>query len=307
MRGVVVRGPRRVQPWVVFTCGAMGAGKGYTLHWLSKHAIFPLEDVVQIDVDYFKRVMPEWRGYIEAGQRQEEEAAKVEQKKTKKGDAGEGEGAATMATAGAAETTTSSSSTTTTSRRAPNAAGSLTHKESGFIAEIAQELALRSGQNIWIDGSLQDHAWWSGVFADIRKRFPRYRLAIFYVYASEAEVLRRAEKRGRETGRFIPEQVLKDSMEKCKNSVKVLSPLADFLAIINNEKRTPQLDLFEDRSRSFTAIYERFVSPATRYGARRGSIAAEQERGGKSSLLGLRGRSKGRGGREREKERSRKD
>ena len=215
---------------------------------------------------------------------------------------------------------------------ASNAAGTLTHKESGFIAEIAQELALRSGQNVWIDGSLQDHAWWSGVFADIRKRFPRYRLAIFYVYASEAEVLRRAEKRGRETGgfgvvggererkgeqrrkrqretdrqgekgremsqresreqrnqtssphptsgRFIPEDVLKSSMEKCKTSVKVLSPLADFLAVINNEKRTPQLDLFEDRSRSFTAIYERFVSPVTRHGGRRGSTAAIAEGG----------------------------
>ena len=41
--------------------------------------------------------------------------------------------------------------------------------------------------------------------------------------------------------------------------------------MINNEKRTPQLDLFEDRSRSFTAIYERFVSPLNRHGGRRGS------------------------------------
>lgn len=38
----------------VYTCGPMGAGKGYALSWMSKHSFFPLEDIVHIDPDHFK-------------------------------------------------------------------------------------------------------------------------------------------------------------------------------------------------------------------------------------------------------------
>lgn len=53
----------QVRPWIVFTCGAMGAGKGFTVKWLSRNGFFPLENIVRIDPDYIKRLMPEWSGY----------------------------------------------------------------------------------------------------------------------------------------------------------------------------------------------------------------------------------------------------
>ena len=61
---VVERTTPQPEPWLVFTCGAMGAGKGYALGWMSSEGIFPLENIVHIDPDHFKRVMPEWKGYI---------------------------------------------------------------------------------------------------------------------------------------------------------------------------------------------------------------------------------------------------
>ena len=42
-----------------------------------------------------------------------------------------------------------------------------------------------NSQNIWVDGSLRNGEWFCSVYDDIRERFPRYRIAIFYVYASE--------------------------------------------------------------------------------------------------------------------------
>ena len=79
-------------PWLVLTCGPMGAGKGYALRWMSKVGVFPLENVVQIDPDHFKAAMPEWDGYVRAD---------------------------------------------------PHCAGTLTHKESGFIQELAQTVSLK--------------------------------------------------------------------------------------------------------------------------------------------------------------------
>eukprot|EP00750_Incisomonas_marina_P000187 INCI10168.2.p1 GENE.INCI10168.2~~INCI10168.2.p1 ORF type:complete len:913 (+),score=130.86 INCI10168.2:143-2881(+) len=197
-------------PWLVLTCGAMGAGKGYALRWLSRNGVFPLDSVVKIDPDHFKAAMPEWQGYIE---------------------------------------------------HAPLLAGSLTHTESGLIQELAQEMSLQGRQNTWIDGSLQDHEWWSGWMRGVRLKYPWYRIAIFYVYAKPQQVVERARMRGEQTGRFVPPDVLLNSITRAAASVDILGPLADFVVRIDNsctDSPHPALDVFEDRSRSFRAITDRF-------------------------------------------------
>ena len=57
IKSTVVRTEPQVQPWIVYTCGPMGAGKGYTLSWMSRHGFFPLENIVHIDPDHFKSCM----------------------------------------------------------------------------------------------------------------------------------------------------------------------------------------------------------------------------------------------------------
>lgn len=64
---VVQRTVEQARPRMVFTCGAMGVGKGYALAWMSQKGIFPLEDIVHIDPDHFKQVMPEWSAFLEYG------------------------------------------------------------------------------------------------------------------------------------------------------------------------------------------------------------------------------------------------
>jgi len=64
----VVCGSRDPQqaPWIIFTAGAMGAGKSFSLNWMSEHGYFPLEDLSVLDPDEFKKSLPEWNGYVEA-------------------------------------------------------------------------------------------------------------------------------------------------------------------------------------------------------------------------------------------------
>ena len=47
VESIAVRTEPQRRPWVVFTCGPMGAGKGHALSWLSEHGFFPLENIVQ--------------------------------------------------------------------------------------------------------------------------------------------------------------------------------------------------------------------------------------------------------------------
>ena len=56
--------PRQAHPWIVFTAGAMGAGKSRTVEWMSERGIFPLDNIVQIDPDKIKMSLPEWPGYV---------------------------------------------------------------------------------------------------------------------------------------------------------------------------------------------------------------------------------------------------
>ena len=49
VKNVVTRTHPQSRPWVVYTCGPMGVGKGFALSWMSQHGFFPLENIVHID------------------------------------------------------------------------------------------------------------------------------------------------------------------------------------------------------------------------------------------------------------------
>jgi len=206
---VAVRTESQPEPWVVYTCGAMGAGKGYALSYMSKINAFPLENLVHIDPDAFKQIMPEWQSYVAADSR---------------------------------------------------TAGTLCHKESGYLQELAQEVSMTNSQNVWVDGSLRDGDWFCKVFDQLRPRFPEYRFAIFLVSASEEVAWRRCQARALQTGRHIPEALFKDSIYAPDHVLSRLTSKVDFVARINNNGLVPMLEAIEsvDFSGDWKAIADMF-------------------------------------------------
>ena len=53
-------------PWIVFTAGAMGVGKGYVLSTLNSAGLIPLHKFLKIDPDMLKSELPEQAGYLQA-------------------------------------------------------------------------------------------------------------------------------------------------------------------------------------------------------------------------------------------------
>lgn len=184
VRSIAVRTEAQSSPWIVYTCGPFGAGKGYVLHWLSERGYFPLEEIVHVDPDGFKILMPEFEGYV---------------------------------------------------ARDRDSAGSMTHRESGFLAELAQEAAMERRQHIWVDGSLRDARWFEQVFRQIRSRHPVYRVAIFYINASAEVAWRRTLARAAKTGRAVPKDLFERSMDAPAESLRALTPYVDFLARLDNQ------------------------------------------------------------------------
>uniref|UniRef100_A0A7S2PK64 Zeta toxin domain-containing protein n=1 Tax=Zooxanthella nutricula TaxID=1333877 RepID=A0A7S2PK64_9DINO len=207
------RTARQAAPWLVYTCGPMGVGKGFALNWMSKKGIFPLENIVHVDPDAFKLMMPEWSQYV---------------------------------------------------AQASEEAGTLCHMESCFMMEIAQEAAMGLRQNIWVDGSLRNADFYASQFQDIRQRQPHYRIAIFYVAATEQTIRERIERRAAATGRSVPENLIRASLQAMDHSLNELTPLCDFVARINNEGCAPILKAFEtiNTSGSWEVVSSRFARVA---------------------------------------------
>eukprot|EP00930_Biecheleria_cincta_P005236 TRINITY_DN106156_c0_g1_i1.p1 TRINITY_DN106156_c0_g1~~TRINITY_DN106156_c0_g1_i1.p1 ORF type:complete len:431 (+),score=85.26 TRINITY_DN106156_c0_g1_i1:83-1375(+) len=178
-------------PWVVFTAGAMGAGKGYIVQLLNDKGCFPLDQFTTIDPDQIRQALPEWNGYV---------------------------------------------------KHDPLEAAKKTHKEAGQIAEILGYKALRERWNVIFDGSLRDVKWYKMYFERLRRCFPGIRLMILHIQAEIDEVLRRAESRGEETGRMVPQEVLLQSVAAVPISVAELAPHVDVaIRIINSADKEPQL------------------------------------------------------------------
>lgn len=57
-------GNEKMLPWVIFTAGAMGAGKGYVMNWMQKQGCLPLQKFIVIDPDEIRQTLPEWPGYV---------------------------------------------------------------------------------------------------------------------------------------------------------------------------------------------------------------------------------------------------
>lgn len=53
------------EPWIVFTAGAMGAGKSWTMNKLVEEGRFPLLAFVSVDPDEIRRHLPEFHLYVE--------------------------------------------------------------------------------------------------------------------------------------------------------------------------------------------------------------------------------------------------
>mmetsp|Transcript_27440 Transcript_27440/g.35969 ORF Transcript_27440/g.35969 Transcript_27440/m.35969 type:complete len:450 (-) Transcript_27440:219-1568(-) len=121
-------------------------------------------------------------------------------------------------------------------------AGTKTHKEAGFIVEILTLAALRDGRNVLVDGSLRDSEWHTLYFKKLKEEYPEYKIGIIHITAPEEQIFQRAAKRAETTGRVVPENLLKETLEQVPASVDILSQLPEVnytIRISNNDNEEP--------------------------------------------------------------------
>jgi hypothetical protein len=116
----------------------------------------------------------------------------------------------------------------------PYTAGYLTQKEVGYISEVLTLNGLSKGKNVLVDGSLRDGEWYSNYLQDLQYKFPVLNIGIVHIIAKLDAILARIERRSVH-GRYVPIEVVQDSLQKIPKSIRTLSRFMDMYACFSNE------------------------------------------------------------------------
>lgn len=116
-------------------------------------------------------------------------------------------------------------------------AGKLTQKEVGYLSEVLTLYALSEGKNVLVDGSLRNADWHKMYIQSVRDEYPGIKIAIIHVTASEDTVLERCKCREAVTGRHVPEDLIRSTMDQLPLSIFKLAPYVDAIITLENENR----------------------------------------------------------------------
>ena len=147
-------------------------------------------------------------------------------------------------------------------------AGSITHAESAFVAEIVQQYAIDHRYNIIIDGSLNDLQWFEGVFKDFKES--GYTIKLVYVSSDNLDVVEEnANHRGKVEGRFVSREEIEKNYLAVSKTVGSRKKYTDFTLEISGgsvvkriEPKLKSVTFYENekiqRSVSFE-LHDRFL------------------------------------------------
>jgi dephospho-CoA kinase len=126
----------------------------------------------------------------------------------------------------------------------PLRAARFVHTESGHIQEQLTELALKSGKNVIIDGSLGAYDWWRTEIPRLQAVYPRYTTAIITVSTDVETQEERIASRAQIEGRDIEEEIWRKNREEVEASVAKLRHLVDFQVQVENGARPKVTEAF---------------------------------------------------------------
>jgi uncharacterized phage-like protein YoqJ len=211
------------EPWLVFTAGAMGAGKSYTLRKMHENGRFPLPAFVIVDPDEIRQIFPEYSLYVaqnpkRAGEMTRKEAGYIVEILT------------------------------------------LSALQAGKNVLVDGSLRDSEWYSTYFDKLKKDHgslkiailhivAPRSAVFAraKVSRCFPLLNFTMltsapsYHGFQSDT-----FQARGEMTGRVIPTETLQLSLQQVPKSVEILQPKVDYFCELNNAPCVNEIEIMTD-------------------------------------------------------------
>ena len=112
-------------------------------------------------------------------------------------------------------------------------AANMVHKESSFLKDQVVGEATKRRVNFILDGTFSDPV----KSAALLKTLTGFQTKIIFVDAPTEVLLKRVQERGQKTGRFVPPDFVKHSVDQIRASITELSKVADITFFITNAER----------------------------------------------------------------------
>jgi len=198
-------------PWMLFTAGAMGAGKSYTIKYLHSQNRFPLSNFVIIDPDEIRHLLPEYQYYIQ----QTDDTVMMEQ-------------------AGIY-----------TRKESGYICEILVQIALRNGCNVLMDGSLQNYQ--WYIEHFQSLRSEFGVGShNTSSNNKGIQIGIIHIKAPKDAVLERAKMRSKITKRIVPNHVLEESIEMVPKSVKILSKYVDFFVELYNGPGTNDIEIMTE-------------------------------------------------------------
>jgi len=207
------------EPWIVFTAGAMGAGKSYTMGKLVEAGRFPLLAFVAVDPDEIRRHLPEFHVYVDespelAGELTRKEAGFIAEILTL---AGLQSGKNVLVDGSLRDSKWYIEYFARLKEEFPNVRQAIIHVTAPRDAIFKRAAVSRA--NLW----------------------PIFTFLLTYhsSQVTHASIIISSKDRALATGRIVPLETLEMAIEQVPRSVKILGPLVDYFCELNNAPGKP--------------------------------------------------------------------
>jgi predicted kinase len=211
------------EPWIVFTAGAMGAGKSYTMNKLVEKGRFPLLAFVLVDPDEIRRHLPEFHLYVDqspelAGELTRKEAGFISEILTL---AGLQAGKNVMVD------------------------GSLRDSEwyQIYFDRLREEFPALQLAIIHVTAP-REAVFQRAAVSTIDCRMRHFSLLSFQIGLTTFLVY--CQERAMMTGRVVPRETLEMALDQVPRSVRILGPLVSYFCELNNAPGAVDIELVSD-------------------------------------------------------------
>lgn len=123
----------------------------------------------------------------------------------------------------------------------PITAASKVHKESVYLQEVIFNEALQQNKNIILDRAFRGVEWHRQLIEGIRSHFPQYSIEVYQVEATREIIYKRLKEREEKTGRYIPKEIVDDSIINSPKTIAELQYLFDKIYLYDNNTEIPVL------------------------------------------------------------------
>lgn len=220
-------GTTPTEPWIVFTAGAMGAGKSYTMNKLVHMGHFPLLAFVSVDPDEIRRHLPEFHLYVEqspelAGELTRREAGYIAEILTLAG---------------------------LLAGKNVLVDGSLRDAEwyKQYFARLRHDFPILRIAIIHVTAPRDAVFQRSAVRTSVPESYMFVsNVGVFTMLTLTYLLLACTQERAMITGRVVPRETLIQALEQVPKSVEVLAPLADYYCALNNAPNAPDIELMTE-------------------------------------------------------------